>query len=79
MNKTYIIAAFLMTVLLFPIKTLAWGKKGHAYVAEVAFSYLDENTKKTVTNRNLTSEFNKNLKENRNNTKSNLKKQLFPS
>ena len=48
MNKTYIIAAFLMTVLLFPIKTLAWGKKGHAYVAEVAFSYLDENTKKTV-------------------------------
>ena len=48
MNKTYIIAAFLMTVFLFPIKTLAWGKKGHAYVAEVAFSYLDENTKKIV-------------------------------
>ena len=48
MNKTYIFAAFLMTVLIFPIKTMAWGKKGHAYVAEVAFSYLDENTKKIV-------------------------------
>jgi hypothetical protein len=37
-----------MTVMLIPMKTLAWGKKGHALVAEVAFSYLDENTKKIV-------------------------------
>ncbi len=34
--------------MLFPIKTLAWGKKGHALVAEVAFRFLDENTKKMV-------------------------------
>lgn len=48
MNKTYFFIAFVVTVMLFPIKTLAWGKKGHALVAEVAFSYLDENTKREV-------------------------------
>ena len=48
MNKTYIFIAFLMTVMLFPTKTLAWGKKGHALVAEVAFSYLDKNTQEIV-------------------------------
>ncbi|MFI0491177.1 S1/P1 nuclease [Flavobacterium sp.] len=48
MNKNYLFAALLVTVMFFPIKTLAWGKKGHALVAEIAFSYLDENTKKTV-------------------------------
>lgn len=48
MNKTFIFGAFLITVLFFPMKTIAWGKKGHALVAEVAFIYLDENTKKMV-------------------------------
>jgi len=48
MNKSIIAVAFLLIVMLSPSKTLAWGKKGHALVAEVAFTYLDENTKKTV-------------------------------
>ncbi len=38
----------ILMVILFPAKTFAWGKKGHEMVAEVAFKYLDENTKKTV-------------------------------
>jgi len=48
MNKSIIAVAFLLIVILSPVKTLAWGKKGHALVAEVAFTYLDENTKKIV-------------------------------
>lgn len=31
-----------------PIQSFAWGKKGHSLVAEVAFNYLDANTKKIV-------------------------------
>ncbi len=31
-----------------PIDSFAWGKKGHGLVAEVAFTYLDANTKKVV-------------------------------
>ena len=39
----------LLAFLLLPIfKSSAWGEKGHAMVAKVAFSYLDENTKKNV-------------------------------
>jgi len=48
MNKSFIIIPFLLIAMLFPIKTLAWGNKGHAFVAEVAFKYLDRKTKKTV-------------------------------
>lgn len=47
MKKNIVISLF--TVLsLIPHKTLAWGKKGHALVAEVAFNYLDNDTKKNV-------------------------------
>ena len=48
MNKALITLAFLLTLIIFPNKTFAWGKKGHALVAQVAFTYLDENTKKVV-------------------------------
>lgn len=48
MNKALITIAFLLTLIILPSKTFAWGKKGHALVAEVAFTYLDENTKKVV-------------------------------
>lgn len=47
MKKNIVI--ILLTVLcLLPAKTLAWGRKGHALVAEVAFNYLDNETKKIV-------------------------------
>lgn len=48
MNKALITLTFLLTLLIAPIKTFAWGSKGHALVAEVAFNYMDENTKKEV-------------------------------
>ena len=48
MNKTFIPIAFLLTLILLPLKTLAWGKEGHALVAEVAFKYMDRKTKKIV-------------------------------
>ncbi|MBC7749328.1 MAG: S1/P1 nuclease [Methylotenera sp.] len=48
MNKVIITLAFLITLLIAPTKTFAWGSKGHALVAEVAFNYMDENTKKEV-------------------------------
>jgi len=48
MTKSIIAVSFILIVMLSPSKTLAWGKKGHALVAEVAFTYLDENTKKVV-------------------------------
>lgn len=39
----------LLAFLLLPIfKSSAWGEKGHAMVAQVAFSYMDEATKKNV-------------------------------
>jgi len=39
----------LLAFLLLPIfKSHAWGEKGHAMVAQVAFSYLDEATKENV-------------------------------
>ena len=48
MNKTLITLTFLLSSILLPIKTLAWGKQGHALVAEVAFKYMDKKTKKIV-------------------------------
>ncbi|MBC7847766.1 MAG: S1/P1 nuclease [Flavobacterium sp.] len=48
MNKALFTLTFLLTLLIYPIKTFAWGSKGHALVAEVAFNYMDENTKKEV-------------------------------
>ena len=48
MNKFLVSITFLISILIIPSKTFAWGKKGHALVAEVAFNYLDENTKKIV-------------------------------
>jgi S1/P1 Nuclease len=48
MNKTLITLAFLFTLIIPTTKTFAWGSKGHALVAEVAFNYMDENTKKEV-------------------------------
>ncbi|QRY55471.1 S1/P1 nuclease [Sphingobacterium siyangense] len=44
MKKIIISAIFLLIAL----KSFSWGNKGHAMVAQVAFSYLDENTKKNV-------------------------------
>lgn len=44
---------FVLTLFLFitaTTKTLAWGSRGHAYVAEIAFRYLDAETKKNVMN-----------------------------
>ena len=48
MNKALFTLAFLLTLLIVPTKTFAWGSKGHALVAEVAFNYMNENTKKEV-------------------------------
>lgn len=48
MNKSSIFITIILALMLSPFKTVAWGKKGHALVAEVALSYLDENTKKIV-------------------------------
>lgn len=47
MKKNIAISLFSILALM-PARTLAWGKKGHALVAEVAFTYLDDNTKKIV-------------------------------
>lgn len=46
--KNNIVITLLAVLFLIPSKTLAWGKKGHALVAEVAFNYLDNDTKKIV-------------------------------
>lgn len=48
MKKALITLSFLLTILVSTTKTFAWGSKGHALVAEVAFNYMDENTKKEV-------------------------------
>lgn len=37
-----------IVILLIAVKSFSWGNKGHAMVAQVAFSYLDEATKKNV-------------------------------
>jgi hypothetical protein len=48
MNKALISLTFLLTLFIAPTKIFAWGNKGHALVAEVAFNYMDESTKKEV-------------------------------
>ncbi|WP_281228069.1 S1/P1 nuclease [Flavobacterium aquiphilum] len=48
MKNLILATIFLSLSFLFPTEALAWGKKGHALVAEVAFNYLDKNTKKIV-------------------------------
>jgi hypothetical protein len=48
MNKALFTLAFLLTLLILPSKSFAWGNKGHAMVAEVAFNYMEDNTKKEV-------------------------------
>ncbi len=47
MKKVIFILAMAAT-LLQPLHLLAWGKKGHALVAEVAFNLLDEHTREAV-------------------------------
>jgi hypothetical protein len=46
--KNYILSILVLITITIPAKSFAWGKKGHNLVAEVAFNYLDENTKKIV-------------------------------
>ena len=48
MNKALIFITFLLTLIILPAKTFAWGKQGHALVAEVAFNYMNKNTKMEV-------------------------------
>ena len=44
------IAALLLTIILVSVsqKSMAWGKKGHEMVAQIAFRFLDDSTKKIV-------------------------------
>ena len=38
-----------LTILaIFPLKTFAWGKKGHEIVAQIAFKQLDKKTRKLI-------------------------------
>jgi hypothetical protein len=46
--KKYILSAVVAILFLLPINSIAWGKKGHALVAEVAFNYLDPTTRKVL-------------------------------
>lgn len=46
--KKYLFSAFVLLSLSVPTTSFAWGKKGHALVAEVAFNYLDSNTRKVL-------------------------------
>ncbi len=47
--KKAVITTLLFTIFLFPInKANAWGSRGHAYIAEIAFKYLDPQTRKNV-------------------------------
>ncbi len=48
MKHTHKLIALLIVLIILPVKTFAWGSKGHALVAEVDFNYMDENTKKEV-------------------------------
>jgi hypothetical protein len=41
-------ALLILMVFVFPARVFAWGKKGHELVAEIAFHFLDDSTKKTV-------------------------------
>ncbi len=46
MKKALILS--LLFLALSPLQSMAWGGKGHAMVAEIAFKYLDKETKKIV-------------------------------
>lgn len=46
--KKYFLSAFFLLLVSIPQNGYAWGKKGHALVAEVAFNYLDPTTKKST-------------------------------
>lgn len=46
--KNYLFSAFVLLFLSVPTTSFAWGGKGHALVAEVAFNYLDPNTRKVL-------------------------------
>ena len=48
MRKSIYIITILIVAFFTPTKSYSWGKRGHNLVAEVAFNYLDENTKKIV-------------------------------
>ena len=48
MKQTFFSMALAVVVLLGTTRSFAWGQKGHALVAEVAFHYLDETTKNNV-------------------------------
>jgi hypothetical protein len=46
--KNFLFSLLVIIAISIPLQSFAWGKKGHALVAEVAFNYLDANTKKIV-------------------------------
>ena len=48
MNKALIALTSILLLVISPAKTYAWGKQGHALVAEVAFKYMNKKTKKEV-------------------------------
>ena len=48
MKYKTLIAVFALTTFLCPYHALAWGSRGHALVAEVAYHYLSESTKAKV-------------------------------
>lgn len=48
MKKILIPLILLTSIFIFPLKTLAWGSKGHQLVAEIAYKYLDDSTQQKV-------------------------------
>lgn len=46
--KKILTFSFILALLLSPLKSLAWGEKGHALVAEIAFKQLDKKTRKLI-------------------------------
>lgn len=47
-KKIYLLQVIVTLILILPLNSFAWGSKGHAIVAEIAFAYLDADTKKVV-------------------------------
>ena len=47
MNKIAVLLLFIVTVLP-PRQSMAWGKKGHQMVAQIAAHFLPDSTKKKV-------------------------------
>lgn len=46
--KNSFLSALLVVFLCAPLNSFSWGKKGHSLVAEVAFNYIDPNTRKVL-------------------------------